>query len=59
MRCVAPVLSPQAMAYRADRGTEKRCRRSGTVLLGGKYFCRAHARVWRKHYEIIERIRAL
>ena len=60
-RCSAPVSEWQARATIAKRAsglTDRRCTRKGAVQAGGKWFCYAHAPLWRTHYWIVARIRS-
>ena len=69
MRCCAPVTEKRLYErkwpgsvedYEVEDSTSARCRREGRVELAwGKWFCRQHEPIWRTHYRILERIRAL
>ena len=58
MRCCAPV-SGRSLSYRADGSTDARCHRYGTYQIHGKRYCKQHHAIWKRHYEIVERIRSI
>lgn len=58
-RCAAPV-SEEALEIRSRFSvTDRRCLHEGTIKIERKWFCSKHAPIWRKHYEIVRRIRSL
>ena len=63
MKCCAPILDERCLKLRASRSTSLRCQRDGKYPLAGafgtRWFCFEHARIWREHNRIVERIRSL
>lgn len=59
VRCCAPIHDERVIYYRSSSDRSERCLRRGNKPLAGKWFCYQHYPIWKTHYAILERIRAL
>jgi hypothetical protein len=48
----------QAIERRSSDSPDPRCQRQGKCRIMGRWFCYQHYPLWRRHYEIVERIRS-